>query len=44
MKKWIALCLSLVMVLSCCGMAASAEERYLGVMLRHEFGNRRRVV
>lgn len=33
MKKWIALCLSLVMVLSCCGMAASAEERYLGVML-----------
>ena len=32
MKKWIALCLSLVMVLSCCGMAASAEERYLGVM------------
>ena len=33
MKKWIALCLSLVMVLSCCDMAASAEERYLGVML-----------
>jgi len=33
MKKWIALCLSLVMVLSCCGMAASAEERSLGVML-----------
>ena len=33
MKKCIALCLSLMMVLSCCGMAASAEERYLGVML-----------
>ena len=33
MKKWIALCLSMVMLLSCFSVGAMAEERYLGVML-----------
>ena len=33
MKKWIALCLSMVMLLSCFSVSAMAEERYLGVML-----------
>ena len=33
MKKWIALFLSMVMILSCFSVSAVAEERYLGVML-----------
>ena len=33
MKKLIALCLSLVLVIACFAMPAVAEERYLGVML-----------
>ena len=33
MKKWIALLLSMVMILSCFSVSAVAEERYLGVML-----------
>ena len=32
-KKWIALFLSMVMILSCFSVSAVAEERYLGVML-----------